>query len=133
MPVTASWHDSEQTITRVDFVNGFTMNEIFDAWLAELDATLSVDRPVYSLNVFADDAMIVGGFSMTKILAFIRANRAPNLQLTVQVAGSAAIRRILTGIAAVMPHEVHIVATEDEAYAIISEHEAAETQKKTLA
>ncbi len=121
MPVHVRWEDAEQTITRLDFVHTFTMNDVFDAWREELNMMHSVSNPVFSLNVFTETRMLIGGLSVTKIVRFIQQNPPPNLVMTIQVADNSTVRGVLATIAKLMSHEVRIVATIEEAKKIIEQ------------
>lgn len=119
MPISLSWDETLPNTTRIVFSGVVTMNELFDVWKQESDMQRQHgDVPVYSLNVFDNVQPSIGGISMRKLREFVTSNKPHNLQMTVQVASSHMLRRSLQTIANTMPHEVHIVATEQEAEAL---------------
>jgi hypothetical protein len=122
MPITVSWYDTEKTITHLEFVGSIKIGELFDAWQQELDLQNTVSHPVYSLNTMSGVQIIVRGLNLPTMVDFVRQNRPEHLQMTVQAAKSHPVRRGLVAIAALMPHEVHVVETLDQAIEIIETH-----------
>ncbi len=120
MPITVSWDDDAHTITRVEFYGLFNFDDILDAWTEELSLVHSVAYDVYSLNVFNVIAPSVRGFNTAKLRKFSENIDAPNLKLTVQVSENSMLRGALGFLPMPMPHPRKIVASLDEAYALIN-------------
>ncbi len=130
MPITVHWDDPEQTITYMQFNGALHLNEIFTAWREELARQTSVTHPVYSLNDFTHTHPVIRGINLRHMVDFITHNQAPNLRMTIQIATNSVVRHSLQMIAALMPHKVHIVATLDEAHAIIKADKATYRNKR---
>jgi hypothetical protein len=124
MPITVSWDDEAQTITRVFFEGKFTFDDVFEAWQQEIALLQGVDHPTYSLNVFGRIPMSAAGFDVRRVRDFAKMVPAENLQLTVQVSDNMAVRGLLQVLALPLPNGVQVVTTEAEAYAIINAHKA---------
>lgn len=124
MTLHVCWHDIDKTITRIDFIGNFSIEDVYEAWAAELEMMHSVAHPVYSLNYVAPTGVVSYSFTgrIREIREFIENNQAPNLQMTVQVAPNAMVRGVLRTIARMMPQTVHVVETYTEAFAIINQH-----------
>ena len=127
MAIHVGWDDpTTKTISRVDFEGTFDINAVFDAWQHEFVQIRTVGHRVYSLNLFNQTPALSGtGFSITKIRAFIAREPLPNLIFTVQVAEERLVRNFLKTIASTMSFEVHVVASLNDAYALINAHKAA--------
>ncbi len=131
MPVTVSWDDDAHTITCVTFEGKFNFEDIFAAWEQEIDLFHSVTHPVYSINVFGRVPLTVKGLSVRKLQAFARAVPAANLQMTVQVSSNPLARHFLTALNLQLPADLYVVATLDEAYALIEAHRKRPTEAIT--
>jgi hypothetical protein len=129
MTITVRWDDPEQTITYMTFTGALHVDDLFATWQEELTMQTSVAHPVYSLNDLTAAQPVLRGLNLRRMVQFIQQNQAPNLQMTVQVASSCAIRYSLQMIAKLMPHEVHIVETLEAAYAIIEADKVAFRQR----
>ena len=125
MAIRVSWDDpTTKTVSRIDFEGTFDINAVFDAWHTQFMQIRSVNHKVYSLNTC--HAMLSGtGFNIPKIREFVAREQLYNVIFTVQVAEGRFIRELLKNLAGTMSFEVHVVASLDEAYALINAHKAA--------
>lgn len=124
MPITVSWDDDAQTITRVQFEGAFVFNDIIEAWKAELALIHSVTHPVYSLNVFGVMPFTVKGLDVKRLREFAEGMQTPNLQMTVQVIENPLLRSVIATLPLNVPGERHVVSSEAQAYALIAQHKA---------
>lgn len=124
MTLNVCWHDAEKTITRIDFEGQFSIEDVYVAWAEELQLMRSVTHPVYSLNYVAPVGVVSYSFTgrIRELREFVEKNRAPNLQMTVQVAPNRMVRGVLRTIARMMPHTVYVIETYADAHAIINVH-----------
>ena len=130
MPITVRWDDPEQTITYLTFTDTLHVNDLFAAWHEEITMQTSVSHSVYSLNDLTRAQPVLRGINLRGLVEFVQQHQAPNLKMTVQVAPSSVIRHSLQMIAKLMPHEVHVVATLAEAYAIIEADKATSQERR---
>ena len=124
MPITVQWDDVEHTIVKVHFSGGFDFPAILTAWEQEIALEQSVGYPVYSINLFERVPFSVKGINIRELHHFAETMPPENLQMVIQVAENDMFRSILRSVMPKRNHAFHIVATLDEAYALINAHKA---------
>ncbi|MEO0563952.1 MAG: hypothetical protein AAF125_17745 [Chloroflexota bacterium] len=119
MPVRLRWQDESHTITRLEITGRVSLDELFDVWRTEAQMQREQPHPVYSLNIIENVTPTLMGANVKSMVAFISENKPDNLQLTVQAVPNTAIRRMLSIVAAGMPHRVALVHSVEEALRVI--------------
>ena len=127
MPITHQWDNKEKTIIRADYVGEWTLEEYHAAHQVQLGEMLdSVNHKVDMIGVFTDAALPKDTLANFRVYADSPAFSHPNAGLIVNVVPSrfiATMVKIFGNVYKQFGKKIVIVASEEEAYQVIADHQ----------